>query len=126
MPSAWTASPSGSGSDVGMRGIVGDTVVGGGNARGPTGRILMETGRGAAWLARLTGGQKVGSSNLPGPTASFEARMAPSTRGFVPAWAGEASLRVAVEAQACSHVLEGSTVKRAHRSSRFPRGRGPR
>src|SRR5579862_2064611 len=26
------------------------------------------TGCGAAWLARLTGGQEVGSSNLPSPT----------------------------------------------------------
>jgi hypothetical protein len=28
----------------------------------------VNSGRGAAWLARLTGGQEVGSSNLPGPT----------------------------------------------------------
>jgi hypothetical protein len=27
-----------------------------------------KTGCGAAWLARLTGGQEVGSSNLPSPT----------------------------------------------------------
>jgi hypothetical protein len=26
-------------------------------------------GRGAAWLARLTGGQEVGGSNPPGPTS---------------------------------------------------------
>ena len=26
------------------------------------------SGRSAAWLARCTGGAKVGSSNLPGPT----------------------------------------------------------
>lgn len=31
------------------------------------GRIVA-AGRGAAWLARLTGGQKVGGSNPPGPT----------------------------------------------------------
>ena len=36
---------------------------------GPRGKIDV-SGRGAAWLARLTGGQKVGSSNLPGPTES--------------------------------------------------------
>jgi hypothetical protein len=28
----------------------------------------FHTGCGAAWLARLTGGQEVGSSNLPSPT----------------------------------------------------------
>jgi hypothetical protein len=28
----------------------------------------MSTGRSAAWLARLNGVQKVGSSNLPAPT----------------------------------------------------------
>ena len=28
------------------------------------------TGCGAAWLARLTGGQEVGSSNLPSPTTN--------------------------------------------------------
>ena len=32
------------------------------------GRIWSITGCGAAWLARLTGGQEVGSSNLPSPT----------------------------------------------------------
>jgi hypothetical protein len=29
---------------------------------------IMQTGCGAAWLARLSGGQEVGSSNLPSPT----------------------------------------------------------
>ena len=37
---------------------------------GPRGKIDV-SGRGAAWLARLTGGQKVGSSNLPGPTEAI-------------------------------------------------------
>ena len=38
--------------------------------RRATARLGPEpSGRGAAWLARLTGGQEVGSSNLPGPTA---------------------------------------------------------
>ena len=31
-------------------------------------RLHMHTGCGAAWLARLSGGQEVGSSNLPSPT----------------------------------------------------------
>ena len=30
-----------------------------------------DPGCGAAWLARLTGGQEVGSSNLPSPTGFF-------------------------------------------------------
>jgi hypothetical protein len=30
--------------------------------------VKAHPGRGAVWLARLTGGQEVGSSNLPGPT----------------------------------------------------------
>ena len=30
--------------------------------------LHMHTGCGAAWLARLSGGQEVGSSNLPSPT----------------------------------------------------------
>ena len=34
------------------------------------------SGRGAAWLARPSGGRKVGSSNLPGPTITDTARMA--------------------------------------------------
>jgi hypothetical protein len=38
-----------------------------------------KTGCGAAWLARLTGGQEVGSSNLPSPTQNKQVRG--STRG---------------------------------------------
>jgi hypothetical protein len=41
--------------------------------RGKAGRIDV-AGRGAAWLARLTGGQEVGSSNLPGPTEKVQVR----------------------------------------------------
>ena len=37
------------------------------------GRILA-TGRGAAWLARLTGGQEVAGSNPAGPTSGGNAR----------------------------------------------------
>ena len=40
-------------------------------AGGPGGSLGdRHTGCGAAWLARLTGGQEVGSSNLPSPTES--------------------------------------------------------
>jgi hypothetical protein len=34
------------------------------------------SGHSAAWLARPSGGRKVGSSNLPGPTNTDTARMA--------------------------------------------------
>ena len=41
-----------------------------GVARGPSPvGFHLHTGCGAAWLARLTGGQEVGSSNLPSPTS---------------------------------------------------------
>ena len=33
-----------------------------------TTHFRRSAGRGAAWLARLTGGQEVGGSNPPGPT----------------------------------------------------------
>ncbi len=33
---------------------------------------IMLSGYGAAWLARLTGGQEVGSSNLPSPTIEHQ------------------------------------------------------
>jgi len=42
------------------------------------------TGRGAAWLARLTGGQKVGGSNPPGPTSRTAGRNGSTGRGHVP------------------------------------------
>src|SRR6185436_2538586 len=35
-------------------------------------RSWAATGRGAAWLARLTGGQKVAGSNPAGPTDGYE------------------------------------------------------
>ncbi len=35
---------------------------------------IMLSGYGAAWLARLTGGQEVGSSNLPSPTNKMQIR----------------------------------------------------
>ena len=37
-------------------------------------RVVGFTGCGAAWLARLTGGQEVGSSNLPSPTINVQVR----------------------------------------------------
>jgi hypothetical protein len=39
---------------------------------GPAARLMTLTGCGAAWLARLTGGQEVGSSNLPSPTGTYQ------------------------------------------------------
>jgi hypothetical protein len=38
----------------------------------PAARVNLFTGCGAAWLARLTGGQEVGSSNLPSPTTKMQ------------------------------------------------------
>jgi hypothetical protein len=36
-----------------------------------TAHFRRSAGRGAAWLARLTGGQEVGGSNPPGPTKAL-------------------------------------------------------
>ena len=38
------------------------------NPREQSTRVLSEAGRGAAWLARLTGGQEVAGSNPVAPT----------------------------------------------------------
>src|SRR5207249_7237951 len=56
-PSGSAGSPCGCGSGSGSSG-----------AAAPGAGRIVGSGRGAAWLARLTGGQEVGSSNLPGPT----------------------------------------------------------
>ncbi len=39
------------------------------------------SGHSAAWLARPSGGRKVGSSNLPGPTITDTARLTPVVGG---------------------------------------------
>ena len=44
---------------------------GGGQARGPVSYGSLAAGRGAAWLARWSGGPKVASSNLAAPTLMF-------------------------------------------------------
>src|SRR5207247_10013547 len=46
--------------------------------RGPRAVGCGSTGRGAAWLARLTGGQKVAGSNPAGPTDGVNEGVAPA------------------------------------------------
>ena len=49
---------------------------------GPGGSLGdRHTGCGAVWLARLTGGQEVGSSNLPSPTTKYRSEPVPQGTG---------------------------------------------